>query len=58
MVADGKFKYKSGWYEVTDKASYEAVVHYATAMKINNDEKAQVNISKMSKKLKSLAEKI
>lgn len=23
MVADGKLKYKSGWYEVTGKASYE-----------------------------------
>lgn len=58
MVADGKLKYKAGWYELTDKASYEAVIHYATAIKINNDGKAQVKISKMRKKLKSLAEKI
>lgn len=55
MVEDGKLKYKAGWYEVTDKESYEAVMPYATAVRINSKGVAQLKISKMRKGLKGLA---
>jgi hypothetical protein len=58
MVAEGTLVHKSGWYEAFDKVSRDAIIQYATAIKINKQGKAQFKIAKASKKLKALAAKL
>ncbi|HEX9392422.1 MAG TPA: hypothetical protein VF928_14010 [Usitatibacteraceae bacterium] len=58
MVAAGRLINKSGWYEAKDKKAYDAIIQYATSIRVSKDGKAQVRIERASKKLKALVEKM
>lgn len=58
MVAAGKLVYKSGWYEATSKEAHDAIVQYATSIRVSRDGKAQVKVARASKRLKVLADKL
>ena len=58
MVAAGKLVYKSGWYEAKNKEAYEAIIQYATAIRVSKDGKAQVKLARPNKRLRALAEKM
>jgi len=40
MVAAGRLIYKSGWYEATSKEAHDAIVQYATSIRVSRDGKA------------------
>ncbi|CAG4892798.1 hypothetical protein [Paraburkholderia gardini] len=58
MVAAGKLTRKSGWYEATSKEAYDAIIQYATSVRVSKDGKAQIKVARASKQLKALAEKL
>lgn len=58
MVAAGKLFYKSGWYEAKSKEAYDAIIQYATSIRVSKDGKAQVKLARASMRLKALAEKL
>lgn len=58
MVAAGSLTYKAGWYEAKSKEAYDAIIQYATSIRVSKDGKAQVKVAQESKKLKALAEKL
>jgi hypothetical protein len=58
MVAAGKLSYKSGWYEAKNKEAYDAIIQYATSIRVSKDGKAQIKVARASKRLKALAEKL
>ncbi len=58
MVAAGRLIYKSGWYEATSKEAHDAIVQYATSIRVSRDGKAQVKVARASKRLKVLADKL
>lgn len=55
LLSEGKLKYKSGWYEISDKATFDAVSPYVTSLKSSKSGKAQVKLSKPTKKMRELA---
>jgi replicative DNA helicase len=58
MVKAGRLTYKSGWYEAANKEAYDAIIQYATSIRVSKDGKAQVKVSQASKRLKALAKKL
>lgn len=58
MVAAGRLFYKSGWYEAKNKEAYDAIIQYATSIRVSKDGKARIKVSRASKRLKALAEKL
>jgi len=58
MVAAGKLSYMSGWYEATSNEAYDAIVQYATSIRVSKDGTAQIKVARESKRLKALAEKL
>lgn len=58
MVATGLLIYKSGWYEATGKEAYDAIIQYATSIRVSKEGKAQVKIARESKRLKAIAAKL
>jgi hypothetical protein len=58
MVATGELTYKSGWYEAKSKEAYDAIIQYATSIRVSKDGKAQIKVARASKRLKALAEKL
>jgi hypothetical protein len=58
MVAAGRLIYKSGWHEATSKEAHDAIVQYATSIRVSRDGKAQVKVARASKRLKVLADKL
>lgn len=57
MVAEGRLSCKSGWYEAKSKEAYDAIIQYATAIRVSKDGKAQIKVARANKRLKALAEK-
>lgn len=57
MVAAGLLSYKSGWYEAKSKDAYDAIVQYATSIRVSKEGRAQVKVARANKRLKTLAEK-
>lgn len=51
LLSEGKLKYKSGWHEVSDKATFDAISPYVTSLNISKSGKAQVKLSKPTKKI-------
>ena len=58
MVAAGLLSYKSGWYEASSEEAHDAIVQYATSIRVSRDGKAQIKVGRQSKRLKALAEKL
>ncbi|MBB5465953.1 hypothetical protein HDG32_002060 [Paraburkholderia sp. CI2] len=58
MVAAGRLSYKFGWYEAKNKEAYDAIIQYATSIRVSKDGKAQIKVARQSKRLKALAEKL
>lgn len=58
MVTAGQLVYKSGWYETTSKDSYDAIIQYATSIRISKEGKTQIKVARVSKSLKALAGKL
>jgi hypothetical protein len=58
MVAAGSLSYKSGWYEAKSKEAYDAIIQYATSIRVSKDGKAQIKVARQSKRLKALADKL
>lgn len=61
MVAAGRLTYKFGWYgwyEAKSKQAYDAIIQYATSIRVSKDGKAQIKVWRASKRLKALAEKL
>ncbi|TAM88589.1 MAG: hypothetical protein EPN41_05500 [Candidimonas sp.] len=58
MVAAGRLSYKAGWYEAKNKEAYDAIIQYATSIRVSKDGKAQIKVERQSKRLKVLAEKL
>lgn len=58
MVAAGLLSYKSGWYEAKSKEAHDAIVQYATSIRVSRDGSAQIKIARQNKRLKALAEKL
>lgn len=58
MVAAGRLIYKSGWYEATSKEAYDAIIQYATSIRVSKEGKAQIKVARVSKRLKALAGKL
>lgn len=58
MVAAGRLSYGSGWYEAKNKEAYDAIIQYATAIRVSKDGKAQIKVARASRKLKALAKKL
>ncbi|MGY0561792.1 MULTISPECIES: hypothetical protein [unclassified Luteimonas] len=58
LIASGKVKYKSGWYQISDSVTFDLVKDYVTGLRSSNDGKLHVKLSKPSKRLKSLAAKL
>mgnify|MGYP001004377932 CR=1 FL=1 len=58
LVAAGLLSYKSGWYEANSKEAYDAIVQYATSVRVSRDGKPQIKIARQSKRVKALAEKL
>lgn len=58
MVAAGRLTYTSGWYEAKSKEAYDAIIQYATSIRVSKDGKAQIKVARASKRLKALAEKL
>jgi hypothetical protein len=58
MVVAGKLSYKAGWYEAKSKEAYDAIIQYATSIRVSKDGKAQIKVARASKQLKALAEKL
>ena len=58
MVAAGSLTYKAGWYEAKSKEVYDAIIQYATSIRVSKDGKAQIKVARESKRLKALAEKL
>lgn len=58
MIAAGSLMYKSGWYEAKSKEAYDAIIQYATSIRVSKGGKAQIKVARASKRLKALAEKL
>lgn len=58
MVVAGRLNYKSGWYEATSKEAYDAIIQYATSIRVSKEGKAQIKVARVSKRLQALAEKL
>lgn len=58
MVANGQLTYKAGWYEPKNKEAFDAIAPYATSFRVGKDGKGAVKVSKQSKRLKTLADKL
>jgi len=58
MVAPRLLSYKSGWYEAKSKEPHDAIVQYATSIRVSRDGRAQIKVARQNKKLKALAEKL
>jgi hypothetical protein len=58
MVAAGSLSRKSGWYEAKDKEAYDAIIQYATSIRVSKEGRAQIKVEKPSKKLRALADKL
>lgn len=58
MVAAGKLSWKSGWYEAKSKEAYDAIIQYATSIRVSKDGKAQIKVGRRSMRLKALSEKL
>ncbi|MFD1841278.1 hypothetical protein [Paracidovorax cattleyae] len=58
MVAAGSLSYKSGWYEANSKEAHDAIVQYATSIRVSKEGRAQIKVAKQSKRLRALAERL
>ena len=58
MVAEGLLIYKAGWYEATSKEAYDAIIQYATSIRVSKEGKAQIKIARESKRLRAIAAKL
>lgn len=58
LLAAGRLIRKSGWYEATDKEAYDAIIQYATAIRVTKADKTQIKIAPESKRLKALSKKL
>lgn len=46
MVAAGRLSYKSGWYEAKNKEAYDAIIQYASSIRVSKDGKAQIKVAR------------
>ena len=58
LIASGKIKYKSGWYQINDSDTFDLVKDYVRSLGSSKDGKLRVKLSRPSKRLKSLAAKL
>lgn len=58
MIASGQLTYKAGWYEPNNKEAFDAIAPYATSFRVGKDGKGAVKVSRQSKKLKILVDKL
>jgi hypothetical protein len=58
MVAVGRLIKRGAWYQPTEKAAHDAIIQYATAIRVSKDGKGQIKVSKPSKSLKAIAAKL
>lgn len=58
MVAAGRLRKRGAWYEPLDKAAHDAIVQYASAIRVSNTGKGEVKVRKPSKSLKAIARKL
>ncbi|UIF88563.1 hypothetical protein [Cupriavidus sp. UYPR2.512] len=58
MVAAGKLSYRAGWYQADTKDAYDAIIQYATSVRVSKDGKAQIKVAKPSKRLAGIAAKL
>jgi hypothetical protein len=58
LIASGKLTYKSGWYRISDLSTFDLVKHYVVGLRSSKDGTFHVQLSKPSKRLRTLASKI
>jgi hypothetical protein len=58
MVAAGRLRKRGAWYEPVDKAAHDAIVQYASEIRVSKDGKGEIKVRRPSKSLKAIARKL
>lgn len=58
LIASGKVTCKSGWYQIADSSTFDLVKHYVIGLRSSKDGTLRVQLSKPSKRLRTLASKL
>lgn len=58
MVAAGSVRKQGAWYEPVDKAAYDAIIQYASEVRVSKDGKTAIKVRKASKSLAAIARKL
>lgn len=58
MVAAGRLRKRGAWYEPLDKAAHDAIIQYASEIRVSKDGKGEIKVRRPSKSLKAIAKKL